>query len=116
MEKPQHTAQLRCPTYSSAPRPFNELSAEERTMLAAEAPSFKIPAQKLATGFTITDALTESYLATSKSDARRLIEGKGVTLNGETIESPDLALTISHFAGNLALLRKGKQVIVLVLV
>jgi tyrosyl-tRNA synthetase len=94
-------------------RSFSELSANQRTMLVNEAPSLKISAQKLATGFTITDALVESQLSTSKSDARRLVEAKGITLNGEAIDSPDVALTMTHFSGNLALLRRGKQVVVL---
>jgi tyrosyl-tRNA synthetase len=94
-------------------RSFAELSKEQQAMLATEAPSLKISAEKLASGFTITDALVESQLASSKGDARRLIEGKGVSLSGETIDSPDLALTMNHFSGNLALLRRGKQVVVL---
>jgi tyrosyl-tRNA synthetase len=94
-------------------RPFSALSKEEQTMLAREAPSLNISAQRLAEGVTITDALVESGLATSKSDARRLIDGKGVTLNGEAISSADMALSMTNFSGNLALLKRGKQVVVL---
>ncbi|MDR3546936.1 MAG: tyrosine--tRNA ligase [Candidatus Pacebacteria bacterium] len=94
-------------------RSFSELSKSELAMLATEAPSIRISAQRLATGVTVIDALVESSLSSSKSDARRLIEGKGVTINGTIVESPDTKLTNTHFVGNLALLRRGKQVVVL---
>ena len=96
-------------------RSFSDLSKEEESMLVTEAPALRISPQRFLTGFTISNALVESQLASSKGDARRLIEGNAVSLNGEVIDSPDLALSMTHFSGNLALLRRGKQVVVLVI-
>ena len=55
-------------------------------------------------------------MASSKSDARRLIEGKGITLSGQTIENPDQKIYPGDFSAGHALVRKGKQgVLILVL-
>ena len=93
-------------------RGLSELTPAERIMLANEAPSLRLTSERLASGTSVTDALVESELASSKSDARRLLEGKGITLNGETVEA-DRALVVADFVGNLGLLRRGKQVAVL---
>ncbi|MBA3789069.1 tyrosine--tRNA ligase [Patescibacteria group bacterium] len=92
---------------------LSELSSSERLMLVKEAPSITLSSSQLQQGFSIIDALIASNLSTSKSDARRLIESKGVSLNGETIESPETMLISAHFSDNLVLLRRGKQVALL---
>ena len=48
-------------------------------------PEFKLP-----TGATVVDVLLGAKLAPSKSEARRLIEQKGVRLDGETLERGDV--------------------------
>ncbi len=60
-------------------RVFQEGEAPE------EMPEFKLPA-----GATIVDVLLGAKLASSKSEARRLIEQKGVRLDGETLERGDV--------------------------
>jgi tyrosyl-tRNA synthetase len=92
---------------------LSDPSTSERAMLLKGAPSFKLSSQQLQGGYSITDALIGSELATSKSDARRLIEAKGITLNDSNIDNADLALTASHFSNGLAILRRGKQVVLL---
>jgi tyrosyl-tRNA synthetase len=92
---------------------LSELTSGERATLTTEAPLLKISNAQLALGYTITEALIDSGLSSSKSDARRLVEGKGVSLNGETIDSADLLLTAAHFIDDLALLKRGKQVAVI---
>lgn len=102
--------------------PFRELSREALAVALAEAPSVEISGRGLAEGYSLAEALVIGGLASSKGDARRLIEGKGITLSGQTIENPDQKI----FAGDLpaqagfsnghALVRKGKQgVLILVL-
>ncbi|MDB5189911.1 MAG: Tyrosine--tRNA ligase [Parcubacteria group bacterium] len=90
-------------------RELGSLSREERNMLVHGAPSAHV---SLAT--PIVDALIETSLSSSKSDARRLIEGNGVSVNGNSIDSADAVLDESHFDGDLALLKRGKQIAVLV--
>ena len=71
------------------------------------------PSTHLVIGTSVVDALVQSALSTSKSDARRLIEGKGVSINGSIIESVDAQLEEDHFDAGLALLKRGKQVAIL---
>lgn len=89
------------------------LTAHERTLLLSEAPSAKVSKAELAEGYSVVDALVKTGLASSKSDARRVIEGKGVSVAGESMEAPDGLLATAHFTGGLALIKKGKQLAVL---
>lgn len=94
-------------------RELSSLSREERAMVLSGAPTLKITARDLEAGYPLIDALLATGLSASKSDARRLIEGRGVTLNGETITDASRTLTSGDLTSSLALLRRGKQVVVL---
>jgi len=96
--------------------PFHQLSREALQVALAEAPSVMLSKRDVADGSSLAEALVAGGLATSKSDARRLIEGKGISLSGQAITDPDLKLYPGDLAHNYALVRKGKQgVLVLVL-
>ena len=96
--------------------PFNELPKEARAVALAEAPSVEISRRDLAEGYSLAEALVIGNLASSKSDARRLITGKGITLGGMLIDNPDQKLYLGDLPGGYALVRKGKQdVLILVL-
>lgn len=96
--------------------PFSELSRDARAVAFAEAPSVKLAKKELESGISLAEALVTGGLASSKSDARRLIEGKGVSLSGQTIENPDQKIYLGDLSGGYALIRKGKQgVLILVL-
>lgn len=93
-----------------------DLSKEARTVITSEAPSLPVLKSDVAKGLTVLDALATSSLAASKSDARRLIEGRGVSLNGALVESLEQKLAETDFQNGLALIKKGKRdVLVLVL-
>jgi len=83
------------------------LTAEALTMLAGELPTSALPASGEA---TLIDLVIAAALATSKSEARRLIEQGGVSVNGAA--APDGTAAASSFApladGSL-LLRKGRR-------
>ena len=96
--------------------PFDLLSREARAVALAEAPSVTFKKNDLKAGVSLAQALVDGGLAKSKGDARRLIEGKGVTLAGMAIENPDQKLYPGDFKDGHALVRKGKQgVLILVL-
>lgn len=96
--------------------PFAELSKEALAVALAEAPSVKFSRGDLKEGASLSEALVTGGLASSKSEARRLIEGKGITLSGQTIESPDQKIFPGDLKSGYALVRKGKQgVLILVL-
>ncbi|MEK7604522.1 MAG: tyrosine--tRNA ligase [Patescibacteria group bacterium] len=96
--------------------PFHELSREAFQVALAEAPSVTLTKRDVEDGASLCEALVAGGLASSKSDARRLIEGKAITLSGLPIENPDQKIFVSDLSGGHALIRKGKQgVLVLVL-
>src|ERR1035437_278527 len=68
--------------------PFGELSREARQVALAEAPSVMLLKKELEDGISLAETLVTGGLASSKSDARRLIEGKGITLGGLPIIDP----------------------------
>ena len=96
--------------------PFHELSREARVVALAEAPSVTLTKRDLETGAPLADALIAGGLATSKGDARRLIEGKGITLGGMPVRDPDQKLYPGDLSSGYTLVRRGKQgVLILVL-
>lgn len=80
--------------------PISSLSGDDLAALAAEIPL-------VAKGKTAVEALVEANLAKSNGEARRLIEGGAVSVNGEKL-TEDRAVT------ELSLLKKGKNNFVLV--
>lgn len=96
--------------------PFSELSHEAITVALTEAPSVLLSGKEIEGGLLLVETLVAGGLASSKSDARRLIEGKGITLSGQMIEDPDHKISLVDFMHGYALVRKGKRgVLVLVL-
>ncbi len=96
--------------------PFKELSREALAVALADAPSVRFSVRDLESGASLAEALVAGGLASSKSDTRRLIEGKGITLSGFPIQDPDHKIFQGDLANGYALVRKGKQgVLVLVL-
>lgn len=79
---------------------FADLSAEEIDQLAVEIPTVSL-------GTTVIEALVAAEVASSNGEARRLIEGGAVSLNGDKIaEDQPIDAT--------ALLKKGKNSFILV--
>ncbi len=96
--------------------PFSELSREALAVALAEAPSVVLTKKDVTDGSPLAEALVAGGLASSKSDTRRLIEGKGITLSGQTIFDPDQKVFLGDLSHGYALVRKGKQgVLILVL-
>lgn len=88
---------------------LSTLPQEARTVLLAEAPTLPVLPKDITEGISIVDVLATSSLASSKGDARRLVEGKGVSLNGVQVTALDQNLTKEDFTGGLAILKKGKR-------
>src|SRR3989344_1593196 len=96
--------------------PFNKLSRDALAVALAEAPSVTLTKKDVADGSSLAEVLVAGGLASSKSDARRLIEGKGITFSGQTITDPDMKVYTGDLTSGYALVRKGKQgVLILVL-
>jgi tyrosyl-tRNA synthetase len=85
-----------------------DLGRDDKRALLANAPHAAISRRTLSET-SVVDALVASGLSSSKGDARRLIEGKGVSLNGLIVEQAEALLRPTDFENDLALLRRGKQ-------
>lgn len=86
-----------------------DLSAD----LLPEMPECVITERAFAGGMSLVDLLVASGLASSKSDARRGISGKGFYLNGEVVAEVERIVTASDLQDGggkrVATLRKGKK-------
>jgi tyrosyl-tRNA synthetase len=87
------------------------LSGEEIADIFSDVPSSELPRQSFeGEGMPILDLLAEAGVTSSKSDARRSIQGGGVYLNNVRIEDVDRSVGISDaLEGRFLVLRKGKK-------
>jgi tyrosyl-tRNA synthetase len=92
---------------------FENMNRETRAIVLTEAPSLKLTGADLKAGYSLIDALVAGNLASSKGDARRLIEGKGISLAGKQIDDVNYHIGESDLKDGLALLRKGKREVLL---
>lgn len=80
----------------------NALSADERAAF---------PTVQISGTTTMVSAVAAEGFKVSKSEARRLIQGRGIRLNGETIEA-DRAIVDTDLTNGEAFLEKGKAKII----
>ena len=67
------------------------------------------PTLKISEFLNMADLLVLAKFASSKGEARRLIEQGGITLNNEKVDSFNRTLTAEDFEKGYALLKKGKK-------
>ena len=72
-------------------------------------PTLEVAASELAGGLTVIDAIVRSGLCATKSEARRLIEQGGATLNGKKVTAIDATLSRDDFSSGAAVLQAGKK-------
>ena len=78
---------------------------------SADMPSTSLSADDFADGkISVIDILVKAGLAKSKSEARRLIEQGGVSVNDEKVKSLDFSLSADEIAVNPAIIKKGKKI------
>jgi tyrosyl-tRNA synthetase len=86
------------------------LSTAALGSIFADVPSKDVSKQRLATGFPLVDALVESGLSPSKSEARRTIQQGGAYINNRPISDVNTLLSVEHLASESVLvLRTGKK-------
>ena len=96
--------------------PPAEWPADDWKAVLTEVPSVAYSKDTLEEGLAFSEALVAGGIASSKSDGRRLIGGKGIMVNGKTVENPDAKLSLSDLPNGRAVVRKGRQgVLVIVL-
>ena len=99
----------RRPPCSSAAIP-REASADALAAVAAEVPSARLePGESLSEGVDLVAVLLRTGLATSQGDARRQLDQRGISVNGDKVD-PDRRLVADDLLhGRWVLLRKGKR-------
>ena len=80
------------------------ISTKAKEILMTSAPTAQV-----SVGDSLVDVLVASELATSKREARTFIESNAVTLQEEKSTDVDQVITEEHFADGIALLRRGKK-------
>ena len=90
---------------------ISNLTDAQLTDIFADVPSQSLPREKLSgEGLPLADALAESGLAKSKSEARRTIAQGGAYINNRPITDTETRLTPSHLASeSILVLRSGKK-------
>ncbi len=74
-----------------------------------DAPEFEIDKSDMESGKNICELLVLTKLCSSKSEARRMIQGGGVSLNNEKVSDFNLNVELKNFKDDSILLKKGKK-------
>jgi len=60
-------------------------------------------------GINIVELLIHTNLVSSKSEARRMVEQRGISINNEKIDDPAIIITLDYFNNNNLIIQKGKK-------
>ena len=74
-----------------------------------DAPEFEISKEQAKSGVGICDLLVLTKLCSSKGEARRMIEGGGISFKNEKVTDFTKVVTADDFENGSALLKKGKK-------
>jgi tyrosyl-tRNA synthetase len=72
-------------------------------------PTLEVTGNELAAGLSVIDAIVRSGLCATKSEARRLIEQGGATVNGEKVAAIDAKIGRAMFTDGVLVLQAGKK-------
>lgn len=90
---------------------LSTLNSSEISFLVDSMPGVALSESELKNGTSVVEVVVKSGVVSSKSEARRLIESKGVYINDETVGSVDQVLSSEKLIQGVALLRIGKKVV-----
>ena len=76
---------------------------------SANMPSSTVSKDKLVEGFDILEALVFCELAPSRGEARRMVTGGGVSLNGKKVSDSKLDITKAMFENGELIVKRGKK-------
>ncbi|MFD2160981.1 tyrosine--tRNA ligase [Paradesertivirga mongoliensis] len=90
---------------------LNQLKDDEILEVFEGVPQFKISNDELAQGISVTDLLAEkSQVFVSKGEAKKMIQGGGVSLNREKVADPSDVITAEKLVkGKYLIAQKGKK-------
>lgn len=89
---------------------ISELKDKDLNAIFKDVPSVVMPRSSLAAGIPALELLVQTPLYSSKGEAKRAVEQKGVYLNNEGLIDSSLTITEQHLASETCLvIRKGKK-------
>jgi tyrosyl-tRNA synthetase len=90
---------------------LQKLSEEDFLSVFEGVEQFEVPKTQIETGIAIVDFIAESTtIFPSKGEARKMIQGGGVSINKSKIESLELQISTQHLINNkYILVQKGKK-------
>ena len=71
-------------------------------------PEYEVNKDEVEVGISLINLLVDSKLTPSKSEARRMIEQNGISINGEKENNVNKAITKDDFKDNELVIKKGK--------
>ncbi len=88
-----------------------DLGAADILEIFRDVPSTEVPATSFeGEGLPVIDLLVTCRVATSRGDARRLVQGGGLYLNSERVSDPAFRVTLDQaIEGQVIVLRKGQK-------
>jgi len=85
-------------------------SDDDLNQIFAEVPSSELPAEQLAAGMAISEALVAAKLVKSKGEARRVVAEGGAYVNNRRVDSETRSLTAADLSSpTMIVLRRGKK-------
>ena len=87
----------------------NKVKEAAEAVFGGSGSSENMPSTVIEPGTGVLDMLVETKLASSKAEARRLIAGGGLSLDGEKVSEPTAVITESMFNGGEIIVKKGKK-------
>ena len=89
---------------------FKELNEEELLQAMDGVPVQTIEHEKLTAGIDVVSFLVDSGIFPSKGEARKMIQGGGISVNKEKMSDAAVIIDLSHLlAGNHIVVQKGKK-------
>ncbi len=90
-------------------QPAGERSADDLAALADEIPTTRVDRTRFREGVDLVDLLVETGLASSKGDARRAIEQRGVYVNDSQLDGDTMLSLDSLLHERFLMVRRGKK-------
>lgn len=88
---------------------LEHLTAADIEAAIADLPVTTIAREEIGRGLAVDQALVRTSLASSRAEARRLIDGGGVSLNGKLVGNARASVSLQEAIGPYVLLRAGKR-------
>ena len=96
--------------YGNAAENIRELNEEELLQSLEGVPVFEVAEEAFVNGINVVSLMAETGVFPSKGDARKMIQGGGVSVNKEKLEDVNAVIDNTYLLhGKYLLIQKGKK-------